>query len=38
MYLTTRGLVLRVTNYNDHDAILSVLTHSQGKLTVKARG
>ena len=38
MYLTIKGLILRVTNYNDHDAILSVLTHSHGKLTVKARG
>lgn len=38
MYLTVRGLVLRVTNYNDHDALLSLLTHDRGKLTVKARG
>ena len=38
MYLTIKGLILRVTNYNDHDAILNVLTHSHGKLTVKARG
>lgn len=38
MYLTVKGLVLRVTNYNDHDALLTVLTHSNGKLTVKARG
>ena len=38
MYLTIKGLILRVTNYNDHDAILSILTHSNGKLTVKARG
>lgn len=38
MYLTVKGLILRVTNYNDHDAILSLLTHSHGKLTVKARG
>lgn len=38
MYLTVRGLVLRVTPYNDHDALLSVLTHEHGKLTVKARG
>ena len=38
MYLTIKGLILRVSNYNDHDAILSVLTHSHGKLTVKARG
>lgn len=38
MYLTIQGLVLRVTNYNDTDALLTVLTHSHGKLTVKARG
>ena len=38
MYLTTKGLVLRVTNYSDSDALLTVLTHTHGKLTVKARG
>ena len=38
MYLTIKALVLRVTNYNDTDALLSVLTHSHGKLTLKARG
>ena len=38
MYLTIRGLVLRVTQYNDTDALLSVLTASHGLLTVKARG
>ena len=38
MYLTIRGLVLRVSVYNDKDALLSVLTHSYGKITVKARG
>ena len=38
MYLNTKGLVLRVTPYNDTDAILSVLTPKHGKLTVKARG
>ena len=38
MYLTVRGLVLRVTNYNDTDALLTILTHTHGKLTVKARG
>lgn len=38
MYLTTRGLVLRVTAYNDTDALLTVLTSTHGKLTVKARG
>lgn len=38
MYLTIRGIVLRVTDYNDHDALLTVLTQKHGKLTVKARG
>ena len=38
MYLTTKGLVLRVTVYNDTDALLTLLTADYGKLTVKARG
>lgn len=38
MYLKTQGLVIRVIAYNDHDALLTVLTKEQGKLTVKARG
>ena len=38
MYLTTQGLVLRVTDYNDRDALLTLLTLKHGKLTVKARG
>ena len=38
MYLTTRGLVLRVTDYNDRDALLTLLTADYGKITVKARG
>lgn len=38
MYLTTRGLVLRVVNYNDTDAIITLLTSQYGKLTIKARG
>lgn len=38
MYLNTKGLVIRVTAYNDTDALLSVLTPNHGKLTVKARG
>lgn len=38
MYLITQGLVLRVTDYSDHDALLTVLTANHGKLTVKARG
>lgn len=38
MYLTIRGIVLRVSDYNDRDALLTVLTQKYGKLTVKARG
>ncbi len=38
MYLTVQGLVLRVTAYNDTDALLTLLTGDQGKITVKARG
>lgn len=38
MYLTIQGLVLRVTKYNDNDALLTVLSQKHGKLTVKARG
>lgn len=38
MYLTVRAVVLRVTDYNDKDALLTLLTQDQGKLTAKARG
>lgn len=38
MYLTIQALVLRVTDYNDRDALLTLLTKENGKLTVKARG
>jgi len=38
MYLTIRGLVLRVTDYNDRDSLLTLLTPDHGKITVKARG
>ncbi len=38
MHLTIRGLVLRVTNYKETDALLTVLTQSMGKITLKARG
>lgn len=38
MYVTTQGLVLRVSDYNDHDALLTLLTREYGRLTVKARG
>ncbi len=38
MHLTVKGLVLRVTDYNDRDALLTLMTPNHGKLTVKARG
>lgn len=38
MYLTIQGLVLRVTPYKDHDALLTILSRDLGKLTLKARG
>lgn len=38
MYLTTKALVLRVTDYNDKDALLTLLTPEHGRLTAKARG
>lgn len=38
MHLNVQALVLRVTDYNDRDALLTLLTREQGKLTVKARG
>ena len=38
MYLTIQGIVLRVTDYNDRDALLTVLSRNHGMLTVKARG
>jgi len=38
MYLKIQGLVLRVTDYNDRDALLTVLSRDRGLLTVKARG
>lgn len=38
MYLTTGALVLRVTDHNDKDAILTLLTPAHGRLTAKARG
>lgn len=38
MYLTIQGLVIRVTDYGDRDALLTLLTARHGKLTVKARG
>lgn len=38
MYLTTKALVLRITDYNDKDSLLTLLTSDYGKITVKARG
>ena len=38
MHLKIQGLVLRVTTYKETDALLTVLTHSHGKITVKASG
>ena len=38
MYLTIQAIVLRVTDYNDRDALLTVLSKAHGKLTIKARG
>jgi DNA repair protein RecO (recombination protein O) len=38
MYLNVQALVLRVTDYNDRDALLTLLTREHGKITVKARG
>lgn len=38
MYLKVQALVLCVTEYNDTDALLSLLTVQQGKLTAKVRG
>ena len=38
MFLTTKALVLREVKYKEADKILTVLTESDGKLTVKARG
>ena len=38
MYLKIQGLVLRRTEYNDHDVLLTILSSQHGKLTAKARG
>ena len=38
MYLVTKGLVLRVTAYNDIDAMLTVLTETCGMLSLRAKG
>jgi DNA repair protein RecO (recombination protein O) len=38
MFYTTKGLILRETNYKDNDKLLSVLTEELGLITAKARG
>ena len=38
MYLKTRGIVLRETEYKDADKLLTVLTVDRGQLTLHARG
>ena len=38
MYETTRGLILREVRYKESDRILTVLTDTEGKRTLKARG
>lgn len=38
MYLTIQGVVLRASDYNERDVLLTLLTQKHGKLTVKARG
>ena len=38
MYLTIQAIVLRVTDYNYRDALLTVQRRNHGKLTIKARG
>lgn len=38
MYFKTLGLVLRETDYQESDRLLTVLTRDRGKLTLRARG
>ena len=38
MYITTTGIVLRETEYKESSRILTVLTGTEGKLTVSAKG
>lgn len=38
MYLTIRALVLRLTDYSERDALVTLLTRDHGRITVKARG
>lgn len=37
MYVTTKGLVVRVCPYNDTDAMLTILTGEYGKVSAKVR-
>ena len=38
MYQTVQGLVIRRTDYNETDILLTLLTKELGRITVKARG
>ena len=38
MYLTTKGLVIRVCPYNESDSMLTILTSEQGRISAKVRG
>lgn len=38
MFYTTKGLILRETQYKESDKLLDVLTGDMGRITVKARG
>lgn len=38
MYWKTEGVILRETDYKEHDRLLTVLTRDHGPVTMKARG
>lgn len=38
MYMTTQGVVLRETPYQEADVLLTVLTKDSGRMTLRARG
>lgn len=38
MYLTVQALVLRITDYKERDALITLLTREKGRITVKVRG
>ena len=38
MFYTTKGLVLRETQYKEHDKLMTILTEELGLITAKARG